>query len=74
MYRNYPQKCPNLWWTQNLSIILLYPKNIIFSEIPKNIEIHNFEPPKRSEPTFIWNYQGTPLGGVILYAKISQTF
>ena len=37
-----------------------YPKNINFSETPKNIEIQKFEPLKiLPEATYAWKYQST---------------
>ena len=51
MHRNYPETSPILWWppplkySQNLHNIQKY---IHFSEKPKNIQIQNFEPPKKA--------------------------
>ena len=50
-----PKYSPILWWPQKLSTKSPYPKNIYFSENPKNIEIQNFEPKKWPEPTYVWN-------------------
>ena len=37
-------------------------KIFIFLKTPKNIEIQNLNPKKWAEPTYVWKYQGTPLG------------
>ena len=53
-----PKYSPILWWPQKKYQIFISPKNIRFSENPKNIEIQNFEP--KTELTNVWKYQCTP--------------
>ena len=50
---------------------IFIPKKIHVSEDPKNIEIQNFEPPKKwPEPMYVWKYESTPWG---IYIPIQDT-
>ena len=52
---------PILWWPpKNIHKIFIPQKILIFLKIQKNIEMHNFEPPKMFESTYVWKYQSTP--------------
>ena len=68
MHRNEPKTSPILWWPpKNIHKISIPPKNIYFSENPKNNEIQNFEPPPpQNSPSLrmreISEYTLPPLG------------
>ena len=49
------------------------PKNIHFSEPPKNIEIQILNPKKYPKPTYVWKYQSTSPRAHIVHVQARKS-